>query len=200
MRVKWNGTISSTFSTSNGVKQGGVLSPTLFNVYLDELIKMLSEQGLGCHLHGQFVLAFIYADDVTLLASTSTALNVMLETCPNFAQCYDLQFNSSKTKCMYFSKTHTDKYDSIYFMNTSIEVKQSTRLLGVYLTNAISNKSIASTVHRFYGKVNSVLYDFKNVPCHVKSKLLVTYCLDLYGSQLWNYDSIDVQSFYVAWH
>ena len=50
---QWNGTISNTFSTSNGVKQGGVLSPILFNVYLDELIKMLSEKGLGCHLHGQ---------------------------------------------------------------------------------------------------------------------------------------------------
>ena len=53
-------------------------------------------------------------------------------------------------------------------------------------------KSIASTVHKFYGKV-------KNVPCHVKSKLLATYCVDLYGSPLWNYSSIDVQSFYVAW-
>ena len=31
MRVKWNGTTSNTFSTSNGVKQGGVLSPILFN-------------------------------------------------------------------------------------------------------------------------------------------------------------------------
>ena len=174
MRVKWNGTIFSTFSTSNGVKQGGVLSPIVFNVYL-ELIKMLSEQGLGCHLHGQFVGAFIYADDVTLLSPTSTALNVMLETCSNFAQCYDLQFNNSKTKCMYFSKTHTDTHNSIYFMNTPIEFKQSTQLLCVHLTNNISNKSIASTVHQFYGKVNSVLYYFKNVLCHVKSKLLTTY-------------------------
>ena len=79
---------------------------------------------------------------------------------------------------MYFSKTHTDRHDSIYFMNTPIEFKQSTQLLGVHLTKDISDKSIASTVHKFYGKVNSVLYDFKNVPCHVKSKLLATYCLD----------------------
>ena len=143
---------------------------------------MLSEQGLGCHLHGQFVGVFIYADDVTLLAPTSTALNVTLETCSNFAQCYDLQFNSSKTKCMYFSKTHTDRHDSIYFINTSIEFKQRTQLLGVHLTKDISNKSIASTVtvHKFYGKVNSVLYDFKNVPCHVKSKLLATYCCGIW--------------------
>ena len=79
MRVKWNSTISSTFSTSSGVKQGGVSSPILSYVYLDELIKMLSEQRLGCHLHGQFVGAFIYDDDITLLAPTNTALNVILE-------------------------------------------------------------------------------------------------------------------------
>ena len=75
MRIKWNGTTSNTFSTSNGVKQGGVLSPILFNVYINELILLLSNQRVGCHLYGQFVGNFIYVDDVTLLALTSTALN-----------------------------------------------------------------------------------------------------------------------------
>ena len=88
----------------------------------------------------------------------------MLETCSNFAQCYDLQFNSSKTKCMYFSKTHTDRNDSIYFMNTPLELKLNTQLFGVHLTNGIVN-----TVHNFYGTVNNVLYDFEDVNCHVKS-------------------------------
>ena len=87
----------------------------------------------------------------------------------------------------------------MYFKPDYIIYSTLILLLGVHLTKDISDKSIASTVHTFYGKVNSVLYDFKNVPCHVKSKLLATYCLDLYGSQLWNYSSIDVQSFYVAW-
>ena len=70
-------------------------------------------------------------------------------------------------------------------MNTPIKFKQNTQLLGVHLTKDISNKSVASTVHTFYGKVKSILYDFKNVLCHVKSNLLAAYCLDLYGSQLW---------------
>ena len=78
MRVDWNSTISNTFSTSNVVKQWGVLSPILFNVYLDELFKMISEQGLGCHLHGQFVDAFIYSDDLTLLAPTKIAWIIII--------------------------------------------------------------------------------------------------------------------------
>ena len=63
MRVKWNGSLSGTFSASNGVKQGGVLSPLLFIVYLDQLILAPKELGIGCHLNGIFVGAFIYADD-----------------------------------------------------------------------------------------------------------------------------------------
>ena len=108
----------------------------------------------------------------------------MLETCSNFAQCYDLQFSSKiKSRPMHFSKTHKDRHDSIYFMNTQIEFKQSTQLLSVHLTNDFSKKNITITVHKFYGKINNGLYmyDMKNVPFRVKSKLSATYCLDLYG-------------------
>ena len=186
MRVKRNGTTSNIFSTSNSLKQGGVFSPNLFNVYINELVLLLSVQGIGCYLYmyGQFVGAFIYADDVTLLAPTSTALNAMLETCSNFESDFDLQFNSNKTMCMYFSKNNKDEHDNIYFMNTSIEFMKSTQLLGVHISNNITNNNITSSVHKYYARVNSVLYDFRNVPCHVRTKLLFTYCLDLYGSQL----------------
>ena len=76
---------------------------------------------------------------------------------------------------------------------------KSTQLLGVHISNDITNKNITSSVHKYYARVNSVLYDFRNVPCHVKAKLLSTYCLDLYGSQLWNFSSIEVQSLFVDW-
>ena len=93
MRIKWNATISGSFNISNGVIQGGVLSPLLFNVYLDELILLLREQGVGCHMNGMFVGAFCYADDVTLLAPTGVAFNAMLDTYTRFADVHNLLFN-----------------------------------------------------------------------------------------------------------
>ena len=72
MHIKLNAAISGSFDTSNGVKREGVLLPLLFNVYLDELILLLREQGVGCHMNGMFVGAFCYADDVTLLAPIRT--------------------------------------------------------------------------------------------------------------------------------
>ena len=47
----------------------------------------------------------------------------------------------------------------------------------------------------FYCKVNSVLCDFIDIPYDVKIRLLGTYCLNLYGSQLWNYSKHDVNHF-----
>ena len=84
-------------------------------------------------------------------------------------------------------------------MNTLIEFMKSTQLLGVHISNDITNKNITSGVHKYFARVDIVLYDFRNEPCHVKAKLLSTYCLDLYGSQFWNFSSIDVQPLFVAW-
>ncbi len=50
-------------SVSNGVKQGGVLSPILFTVYVDELLRILENARLGCHIGHIFGGAVGYADD-----------------------------------------------------------------------------------------------------------------------------------------
>ena len=50
LRVKWANTFSSEFSASNGVKQGGVISPLLFCVYMDGLISELLASNVGCYM------------------------------------------------------------------------------------------------------------------------------------------------------
>ena len=76
MRVRWNSTFSVLVSVSNGVKQGGVLSPILFSLYLDKLLVELRELGIGCHMNGLFTGAFIYADDITCSILLCFELNV----------------------------------------------------------------------------------------------------------------------------
>ena len=190
MRIKWNAAISDSFDTSNGVKQGGVLSPLLFNVYLDELILLLREQGVGCHMNGMFVPAFCYADDVTLLAPTGMALSAMLDTCTRFADAHDLSFNSSKTECMFIDRSCSQLHSDVRFMGRSVEFVNSVHLLGVPLYADLKVNHIHRNVQMFYCFYQlvylpiSVLFDFKDIPSDVKSKLMDTYCLDSYGSQL----------------
>ena len=61
--VKWAGHNSSSFTVSNGVRQGGVISPKLFNLVVDDLSKELNQCYSGCHLNGQCQNHLFYADD-----------------------------------------------------------------------------------------------------------------------------------------
>ena len=94
MRVAWGSAITDYFSAVNGVKQGAVLSPVLFCVYLDGLLIMLSKAGVGCFIGCTFVGALAYADDIVLTAPTATAMRKLLKVCDNYAQEYCISFNA----------------------------------------------------------------------------------------------------------
>ena len=66
------------------MKQGVVLSPILFSIYIDELLLKLESSGLGCYVGNVFVGTLGYADDLTLLSSNLRCLNRMLKICKPF--------------------------------------------------------------------------------------------------------------------
>ena len=60
--------ISRLFGACNSVRRGGVLSPILLTVYIDDFLKELQENGVGCFWSHYFVGAMGYADDNALFA------------------------------------------------------------------------------------------------------------------------------------
>ena len=68
MCIKWGQSTSSFFTVSNGVRQGGILSPRLFAVYVDDLSKHLHDARSGCFIGDQCNNHVMYADDICLLA------------------------------------------------------------------------------------------------------------------------------------
>jgi len=65
--VRWDNVFSDVIRLQCGVRQGGVLSPVLFTVYVNDVIMALSASGYGYYFHGMFVGCFMYADDLLLL-------------------------------------------------------------------------------------------------------------------------------------
>ena len=76
--VKWGKARSRSFGIQNGTRQGSVLSPALFSVYMDDLIVRMRKSGAGCHVGGVFCGVVFYADDPCLLAPCRIAMGVML--------------------------------------------------------------------------------------------------------------------------
>ena len=81
MKVCWDKSLSSPLHMSNGVRQGGILSPVLFSVYLDGLLQKLADSGVCCHWGHSFAGAVCYADDIVLLAPCPSALKILLNIC-----------------------------------------------------------------------------------------------------------------------
>ena len=123
--INWNGAKSTFFSATNVV-----LSPRLFNVYLNELLSKLRENGLGCHMNGQFVGTFIYADDTTILTPSHSSLQSMLTICDEYASRHHLIFNPIKIKCMFFPTNKNMKQCPVIFKNESIEFVKECCFLG----------------------------------------------------------------------
>ena len=103
MGVKWADALSYAFPVSNGVRQGGNLSPLLFNVYLDDLLCSLRSMRIGCHFRNHPVNALAYADDVVLLSPSRAGLEKLVQRCESFALSRDIKFNVKKTVCMIFN-------------------------------------------------------------------------------------------------
>ena len=102
MRVQWDSNKSELFNVHNGVKQGAIFSPTLFCVYIDDLLNRLKNSGLGCYIGSLYAGSMAYADDLTLLAPTAEAMRFMLKVCSDYAKEFSISFNPNKTKCMLF--------------------------------------------------------------------------------------------------
>ena len=100
--------VSETFSIVNGTRQGSVLSPILFSLYLDGPLKELRQEGVGCHVGGIWMGASGYADDLILLSPSRESMSKMIRICQEYGAKHNLIFSTdpnpakSKTKCVYF--------------------------------------------------------------------------------------------------
>ena len=102
-RVRVNGHISNSFNISRGVKQGSVLSPTLFLTVMDLLMKRLRESDCGLYVRGTYMGAAVHADDLRTTAASAEAVSQQNAVINQFARDSCLRLNTSKTEIVKIS-------------------------------------------------------------------------------------------------
>jgi hypothetical protein len=207
VRVNWNNDMSYSFGVSNGVRQGAVLSPFLFNIYMEELICNVQKARYGCHV-GYSCIRYgilVYADDILLLAPSLNALQNMLDICTSFGTATGLQYNCKKTVCIDFHGnddccTEGNCYN-VYLNKQRLSWCKAVKHLGHYLTCCLTcDKDVHVKKGQFIACVNNILTEFSFAHHDVKLNLLNIYGTSFYGCQLWDLYGNATQRLYTTWN
>ena len=200
----WGGQISRCFTVTNGVRQGGILSPLLFSVYMDDLSELLNSSNVGCSLNGITTNHLLYADDTCLLAPSPAALQRLLNICSEFACENDVVFNEGKTKLMcYRSRLQANLPIPDIILNESIiTVVDEYKYLGIILqSNQSDELDMKRHIRGIYARGNMLVSRFGNCSVSVKNCLFRAYLSNGYGCQLWcNYRKPMYQKVKVAYN
>ena len=94
MTERWGACISDSFKVTNGVRQGGILSPQLFNIYIDGLSDIFNKSSIGGSIDGKRINHnMLYADDLCSVSLSSAGLQQLLSICDQYCAMHSLTFN-----------------------------------------------------------------------------------------------------------
>ena len=85
MCVKWSKVNSAYLNASNGVRQGGILSPKLFAIYVEDLSHELTLCKSCCYFDDQCMNHVMHADDICLMVPSAIGLQKLLDVCFDFS-------------------------------------------------------------------------------------------------------------------
>ena len=194
-KVKWGDAFSEEFPVPLGTKQGGISSPGFFSVYVDDMVKLMRNSGVGCHIIRLFVAAILFADDLAILAPTRSALQKLIDICVEYCTKFCLQFNSTKSKVMTFGKTYDMPTVPLTIAGNPVDFVSEWKYLG---TTIAAGKhfsfSARPDLSSFFRATNSVLRVLNGAHEHTLFNLLYTNCVPIltYACAVKQYSSSDM--------
>ena len=201
--VKWGSCTSMFFTVGNGVRQGSILSPHLFAVYVDDLSVNLIDSGQGCCIDNVFINHLFYADDLCLMAPSPSALQRLINICDQFCIDNDLVFNPGKSICMFIKPPRCKlKCPHFYIGNNQLLFAHTVKYLGVFLCDDLNdNNYMNRQLRSLYARANTLLRKFSKCSISVKLTLFQSYCSNAYCSHLWaNYTKATFNKLKVAYN
>ena len=185
--VRFKNCRSPEWRINAGCRQGGILSPLLFNVYLLELVRKIAKICPGCELGYVKWNIIAYADDILLLAPSAKALQMLLDTFCELINGVKLKINPNKSKFIVFRKDK--KNVPIHRMRIGesiLEEVDSIKYLGCMLDARLNDaQDCDRALDAFLKQFNGMFHKFYYMNRDVLTYLFKAYTSSFYACELW---------------
>ena len=196
--IKQNGYVTETFNCRVGVKQGCMLSPTLFNLFLSDLPDDLNKAPVkeDISIKGVKMRGLLYADDLAIVAKTANDLQLLLRHLEQYCSVNDLAVNINKTKVLIFNNNgHRMNKHVFLYQEERVENVKMYKYLGLTFS-AFGNFSLAKQELKKIA-LKALFKLKKEMGSFFRSKVKVTMQLFdslvkpilLYGSEIWGIEN-----------
>ena len=180
IKVKWLDSESEFFQTSAGVRQGGILSPFLFSIYIEDVLIELKAQGKGCKVGDTYLGCILYADDILLLSQSVSCMQNMLCICDVVAKRLDLKFNVNKSSVMRIGKRCMIKCSDLLLNGVVVPFVEEIKYLGIYIRKSMNFlRSFSLAKISFFRSFNSIYSKASRASEDVLVNLFNSYCLPI---------------------
>ena len=200
-RIRANGKLSRDVQILKGVLQGETLSPTLFSLFLNKIVKELEQESNGVKWGDGQVALLLYADDQVLVSSHPLGLQKLIDRIAALFKEMNLKVNLTKTKVVAFRRGgRLEKKLKFMWVGEEVEIVNEYVYLGVKFS---SSGKFTKARQVFTQKANTALQNLQSLirksktrDVKVAHKLftsLVTSVL-LYGAPTWGLQYIDLST------
>ena len=142
-----------------GTRQGCNLSPTLFNIYVNDLIELLHDNCDLLNLGNTKLNSLMYADDLIVMARSEKGLQRCLNTIQFYCDKWHLTVSVQNTKIIICNTNKPEKYGAFRLGGQVIEIVTTFCYLGIEMS---ANGSFKRGIHRLYNKASKAYFALRN--------------------------------------
>lgn len=195
--VQTNGILTDYFNCPLGVRQGCMLSPLLFSIFistLDDYINSYGGEGVKLSPFEEVIKLIMYADDVVLIALSPQELNRHILALSRFCEEWGMKVNTDKTKIMIFRNGGRVRNDERWTLNGKpIDIVSSYKYLGISFatgnTWGKATNDLSQNGMRALAALRGVSFKCGSLPLAPYFKIFEASVVPsiIYGSEVWGY-------------
>ena len=199
--VKTQSGLTSFFNCPTGVKQGCIISPLLFCLFINDLQSFVSVNSHGIDLDLCTLYILLFADDLVMFADTKIELQRLINRLKEYCDRFKLKINIAKTNIIVFRNGgYLREYENWFYDNIPLRVVSYYKYLGLVISSRLSwyvcQKTLAEQASKALFSIKSKLSQFGSLSSNLLFKIFDTKILPIltYGAEIWfGHESKDIE-------